>query len=67
MSTPDPVELMEARIERLEEAFIDDETCMGCYRKVDYELICLSPMGDGPALCATCAGLPEENTGPTRG
>lgn len=57
---PDPIELMERRIERLEDEFIDEYTCMQCKKKVDYDLICLSPTGDGPALCAECAGMPED-------
>ena len=54
---PDPIELMETRIERLANNFIDEYTCMECGKKVDYELICPSPIGDGPALCAECAGI----------
>ena len=59
MYIPDPIELMESRIERLCEKFIDEHTCMGCKKKVDYELYCMSLMGDGPALCAECAGIKD--------
>ena len=54
---PDPIELMEARIDRLADKFIDEHTCMECGKKVDYELICPSPIGDGPGLCAECSGI----------
>lgn len=57
MYIPDPVELLEARMERYMDEFIDEHTCMGCYKKVDYELVCPSPIGDGPALCAECSGI----------
>lgn len=53
---PDPIELMERRIDRLCSEYIDENTCMLCHKRVDYELICLSPTGDGPAVCAECAG-----------
>ena len=56
---PDPIELMESRIERLSAEFIDENTCMGCKKEVDYDLYCMSPTGDGPALCAECAGVVE--------
>lgn len=57
MYIPDPIELLESRIERHMENYIDEHTCMGCGTRVDYELICPSPLGDGPALCAECAGI----------
>lgn len=57
MYIPDPGELLESRMERYMNEFIDEYTCMGCYKKVDYELLCNSPIGDGPALCAKCAGI----------
>ena len=57
MYIPDPIELLEARQERYADEYIDEYTCMGCGKKIDYELICLSPLGDGPALCAECAGI----------
>lgn len=50
---PDPIELMESRIERLCDEY-EEGVCMGCKKQVDYELICIGPMGDGPALCAEC-------------
>lgn len=56
MYIPDPIELMERRIERFADDYIDENTCMGCGKKVDYELICPSSLGDGPALCAECSG-----------
>ena len=60
MYIPDPIELMESRIERLADEFVDEYTCMGCGKKVDYALYCMSPVGDGPALCAECAGIEEK-------
>ena len=54
---PDPIELMERRIDRLAEDYIDENTCMDCGKHVDYELVCPSPLGDGPALCYECAGF----------
>jgi hypothetical protein len=53
---PDPIELMEARIERLAENY-KEGVCQGCGKKVGYALICMSPVGDGPALCAECSGI----------
>ena len=57
MRVPDPIELMESRIDALSDLFIDEYTCMGCQKKVDYELYCMSPIGDGPALCVECIGF----------
>lgn len=57
---PDPIELLDSRIERLMDEYIDENTCMQCKKKVDYDLICMSPVGDGPALCAECAGMPKD-------
>ena len=54
---PYPLELMEMRIERHMDNFIDEHTCMECGKKVDYEIIGMSPMGDGIGVCAECAGL----------
>ena len=54
---PDPVELLDDRIERYTDEFIDEHTCMGCGRRVEYELICPFPLGDGPALCVECADI----------
>lgn len=54
---PDPIELLEARQERFMNEYIDEYTCMGCGKKVNCDLICPSPIGDGPALCAECAEI----------
>jgi len=54
---PDPVELMSSRIEKLADDYIDEYTCMGCKKKVDYELYCMSPLGDGPMVCFECSGI----------
>ena len=53
----DPIELMDARIEEHINNFINEHTCMSCKKKVDYELYCMSPTGDGACVCAECAGL----------
>lgn len=54
MRVPDPIELLKTRQERFMDEYIDEYTCMDCGKKVDYELMCPSPIGDGPALCAEC-------------
>ena len=54
---PDPIELMESRIDRMIDKYVDENTCMGCGKKVDYDLLCPSPIGDGPALCVECLGF----------
>jgi len=56
MRIPDPIEILEAQMERLSDEYIDENTCMGCGIKVDYDLICMSPIGYGPLVCAECAG-----------
>ena len=56
MYIKDPLELMKDRIDRLVDDYIEGE-CMLCGKKVDYDLYCLSPTGDGPAVCAECAGI----------
>ena len=56
---PDPIELMHSRMESLADRFVDEHTCMDCGKKVEYELICLSQVGDGPGLCIDCAGADE--------
>lgn len=56
MELPDPLELLEAKMERLQDDYVDECTCMGCHKKVDYQLICPDPMGYGPLLCKECFG-----------
>ena len=58
MRIPDPIELLESRQERLMDEYVDEYTCMGCGKKVDYDLVCPSPIGDGPALCNECYPIP---------
>jgi hypothetical protein len=60
---PDPLELMQSRIERLEEMYVDESTCMECRKVVNYDLYCMSPLGDGPAVCAECAGIKHSEEG----
>lgn len=57
---PDPIELRNSKIESLMDNFVDEYTCMQCGKKVDYELLCMSPMGDGPCVCVDCSGLTAE-------
>lgn len=59
MKIPDPVELMESRMEAMIDMY-EDGICMGCAKKVDYQLMCATPLGDGPALCHECLGITEE-------
>ena len=56
MYIKDPLELMKDRIDRLAGDYVEGE-CMLCGKKVDYDLYCMSPTGDGPAVCAECAGI----------
>jgi hypothetical protein len=53
-SVPDPIEISESRIDRY--ASMEKNTCMVCNKQVDYDLICIWPTGDGPALCIECSG-----------
>jgi hypothetical protein len=46
-----------SRAERLADQYVDEHTCMECGKKVDYELLCPSPVGDGPAICIECLGF----------
>ena len=55
---PDPIEIMNTNMENLIDNFIDEYTCMNC-GKVNYELYCMSPLGDGPCVCAECAGISD--------
>lgn len=51
---PDPLEILEARMERLMDDYVDDYTCMGCGKRCDYALDASGPMGLGPLLCNEC-------------
>lgn len=57
MEIPDPIELINSRMESLHDKYIDEYTCMECNKKVDYDLICVSPIGNGPAFCVECLGF----------
>ena len=57
MRIPDPIERMNSRIESLIDKYVDEYTCMECGTKVDYECICVSPIGDGPIVCVECLGF----------
>lgn len=54
MYIPDPLEILEARMERIMDKYVDDYTCMECGRRFDYEMNCPDPMGYGPLLCDEC-------------
>ena len=64
MYIPDPLELMEARIDRLADEYVEG-VCMNCGKEFNYEPYCMSPLGDGPAVCAECAGIEEKENGKT--
>ena len=57
MYIPDPLERMESKVEDLMDNYLDENTCMQCKKKVDYDLICPDPMGMGPAICVECLGF----------
>lgn len=54
---PDPIEIMESKVSRLEDKFVDEYTCMECGKKYDYEMNCPDPLGMGPAVCNDCLGF----------
>ena len=41
----------------------EEGVCMQCKKKVDHELICMSPMGDGPAVVRNAQDLVSPSTG----
>lgn len=53
MNIPDPIELMENRIEQMIFEY-EEEKCMSCGKKVDYELIAATPSPDSPVVCFEC-------------
>lgn len=55
---PDPIELMESRIERNIEEYVEGH-CMNCGDEVDYELIPVSASPDAPVVCLNCLS-PED-------
>ena len=56
MSIPDPIEIMESRMERMMANYVEGE-CMQCHKQVGEDnLHCVSPIGDGPAICHECIG-----------
>lgn len=59
MYIPDPIEILEARQDKMEDAFVDEQTCMECGKKVNHELICVDPLGIGPYVCEDCFGMPN--------
>ena len=58
---PDPIELLKSRYERMIDMYVDEFTCMACGKKVDYDLYCMSPTGDGPCVCFECSGIKNED------
>lgn len=50
---PDPIELMDAHIERMSDEF-DGEHCM-CCGKSTVDFFPMSPAPDSPAVCEECA------------
>ncbi len=57
MTIPDPIEILEYRIDKLTDEYIYEYTCMNCKRKVYHDLVCMTPTGDGPAVCEECAEI----------
>jgi hypothetical protein len=53
----DPVEIMDSKIDRLIENFVDEYTCMNCGKKCDYECACPDFLGLGPIVCDECLGF----------
>lgn len=53
----DLIELLEDKMDRLTDKHMDENTCMQCGKKVNYELICPHPMGYGPLVCEDCLGF----------
>jgi hypothetical protein len=58
MNIPDPIELMEARIEReTDKIDANGYPCCKCGKRYsidDHDWVCMSPMGDGPLMCVSC-------------
>lgn len=54
---PDPLEILEARAERMMDRFVDEYTCMECGNRYDYEMTCVDPHGYGPIVCNECLGF----------
>lgn len=57
MYIPDPIELMDMRIEReIDKIDLDGKyQCSYCSTMIELDdVICLSPMGDGPGICGEC-------------
>lgn len=53
---PDPIELMESRIERLSESYIEGH-CMICGKDVGEDnLLPYTAAPDSPAACSSCCG-----------
>lgn len=50
---PDPVERMEARIDRWASEYKEGH-CQGCGKNVGEDCLDCGPLGDGPALCFDC-------------
>jgi hypothetical protein len=47
---PDPIEIMNSNIENMVDNY-EENVCMNCKKKFDYDLYCMSPTGDGPLYC----------------
>jgi len=53
MEIPDPIEIMEAQIERMVDEYKEGH-CMQCGKKVDYDLIPAYNSPTSPAVCYEC-------------
>ena len=59
---PDPVELLEARQERLIDRFVDINTCMECGQSYGYEMVTANARPDAPLVCQDCLGWAQEDS-----
>jgi len=56
---PDPIELMQNRIDRNIQNYTEG-VCVACDKMIDYEPYSLTPTPDALAVCAECAGVPDK-------
>ena len=57
MYIPDPTEILDMQMEDVMDRY-EEGCCMECGKKVDYELISVSPHPAAPVVCYEC--LPPE-------
>lgn len=47
LSLLDPIEILEARMDVLQDEYVDNYTCIQCKKTYDYEMICLIRVDTG--------------------